>query len=241
MKTRAFANRNLKEMLRDPLQLLFAMGLPAALICMLSLLNQKLGNAIFPIGKLAPGIAAFSFSFLTLFGGMLIANDRSTSFLSRLFAGPMRASEYILGYALPMLPLALMQSVLCLGLGVLFGLPVSWRLLGCLAALIPAALLYIALGLLLGSAFSTQQVTGFGNILIQAGAWLSGLWFDLDLIGGAFKTLCYCLPFAHATELASAALAGNVSAILPHLWPVLAYAAALFALACVVFRKKMKG
>lgn len=241
MKTRAFANRNLKELLRDPLQILFALGLPAALICMLSILRQRIGTNIFPIEGMAPGMAAFSFAFLTLFGGMLIANDRSTSFLSRLFAGPMRASEYILGYALPMLPIALLQGAVCLGLGLAFGLTLSWNLLLCLIALMPAALLYISLGLLLGSACTVSQVTGVGNLLIQASAWLSGLWFDLELIGGAFRSVCLCLPFAHATRLAVCALSGDYAGMLPHLWPVLLYAAAFFGLACWVFRKRMKG
>ena len=241
MKTRAFAVRNLKEMLRDPLQIMFALGLPAALICMLSILSRKIGQSIFPIETLAPGVAVFSFAFLSLFGGMLIANDRSSSFLPRLFAGPMKAHEYILGYALPMLPVALLQGVLCMVLGVAFGLPVSWRLLFCLLAMLPSALLFIALGLLLGSACTVTQVPGVGNILIPAAAWLSGLWFSVDLVGGAFRTICYCLPFAHGLQLASAALTGDYAAILPHLWPVMLYALVFFALACRVFNRKMKG
>ncbi len=239
MKTRAFATRNLKEMLRDPLQLLFAIGLPAALICMLSILRRRIGTEIFPIDTLAPGMAVFSFTFLSLFGGTLIANDRGTSFLSRLFASPMKPSEYILGYALPMFPIAVLQSVVCLGLGLCFGMTLSWNVLLCVAALLPSAFLFIAIGLLLGAAFSATQVTGVGNILIQAAAWLSGLWFDLELVGGAFQTVCLCLPFAHAVRLATAAVTGEYAQLWPHFWPVMLYAGAFFALACVVFRKKM--
>jgi len=72
-------------------------------------------------------------------------------------------------------------------------------------------------------------------------AWLSGTWFDLSLVGGAFKTIAYVLPFANAVDATRAALSGNYSDILKPLLIVIAYAIGIFAVAIIVFRKKMNS
>ena len=70
-------------------------------------------------------------------------------------------------------------------------------------------------------------------------AWLSGTWFDLDLVGGVFKKIAYALPFAHAVDAGRAAVSGDFAAIMPHLWWVIGYALAALLAAVLVFRKKM--
>ena len=113
MRFAAFASRNSKELLRDPLSLIFCIGLPLFLLVLVVVVNRNLPPVeIFKIENFAPGTAVFGFSFLTLFSGMLIGQDRSTSFLTRLFASPLTGSDYILGYSLPLLPIALLQSVI---------------------------------------------------------------------------------------------------------------------------------
>ena len=171
-------------------------------------------SRLFEIEKLAPGIAVFGLSFVSLFSGMLIAKDRSTSFLMRLFASPLSAADFILGYALPLLPIALIQSAICFGASFIFGLPLNANVLLALVVLIPAAVLFIGIGLLAGSVLNDKQVGGVcGALLTNLSAWLSGTWFDLSLVGGAFETIAYLLPFAHAVDAARAAIAGDYMAI----------------------------
>ena len=79
-----------------------------------------------------------------------------------------------------------------------------------------------------------------GALFTNLSAWLSGTWFDLELVGGAFKKIAYALPFVHAVELERAALNGSFSGILPHLVWVLGYAAVTVALAVWLFLRQMK-
>lgn len=241
MRMAAFASRNRKELLRDPFSLLFGIGLPLCLLLLVSTLQKSIAVDLFRIENFAPGIAVFSFSFVSLFSGMLIARDRGSSLLMRLFASPLTASDYILSYSLPLLPIALLQSAVCFAAALFFGLPVTVNVLLTMLVLIPVALLFISFGLLLGSLFTDRQVGGVASILIQVAALLSGMWFDLNMMGGTLKVIGYALPFAHALDATRAALAGDYSMILPHLLWSTGYTVVIFALAVMAFRKQMKG
>ena len=238
--TLAFCGRCRREILRDPLSLLFGVGLPLVLLTLMSLLERNLAVVLFPIEDFAPGMAVFSLTFLMLFGGQLLAADRSSAFLARTFASPMCAGGYLFAYALPLLPLGLAQGAICLGVAMLFGL--EWRigLLWAELALLPGILLYVALGLFLGVLCTDKQIGPLASIIIQAASLLGGIWFDLDLIGGTFGRVARCLPFCRAVQCVQTALAGDFAAMLPHAAVTLGYAAALFAAASVLFRVKMR-
>jgi len=242
MRLSAFASRTSKEILRDPLSIVFCIGLPLFLLILVGVLNQRLPYVEnFAIKNFTPGTAIFSFSFLTLFSGMLIARDRTTSYLARLFASPLTGSDYILGYSLPLLPLALLQSAVFFITAFFFGLPVTVYVLVTLLVLIPAAVLFIGFGLLFGSIFTDKQVGGFFAIFVYIASFFSGMWLDLNMIGGTLKTFAYALPFAHAVDAAKAALSGEYPSIFPHLLWVIGYAVIVFIIAVWAFRKRMKG
>ncbi len=246
MRMLAFASRNRKELTRDPLTLIFGVGFPVVLLFLMNMIYRSVSAIAgpgatpqFEINNLLPGMMVFGLSFLSLFGGLLISGDRDSSFLMRLFASPLTAADFIVGYALPILFVAIVQGLICIVVGVILGAQLSWQLLLSLAALIPCALLYVAFGLLLGSVFSYKQVGGISSILVNLAAWMSGTWFELKLIGGAYETICHVLPFAHAVELVRKVLAGSTD-IWFNLVMVLGWSIAIFALAIVLFKKKMK-
>jgi ABC-2 type transport system permease protein len=236
----AFSGRNTKEMLRDPLNLAFGLGFPVVLLLLLTAIQSNIPVNLFQLERLTPGIAVFGLSFIALFSATLISKDRTTSFLMRLFASPMRASDYILGYTLPLIPMALMQALLCYVVAGILGMQLTANVLLAILVSLPAAALFIGIGLLCGSVFNDKQVGGIcGALLTNLSAWLSGTWFDLDLVGGAFKKIAYALPFAHAVDAGRAAMSGDFSAIMPHLWWVIGYAIVALVAAVLVFRKKM--
>jgi len=242
MRLLAFASRNGKEILRDKLTLFFGIGFPVVLLLLLSAIQANVPVTLFAVENLTPGIAVFGLSFLALFSGLLIAKDRTTALMQRLFTSPLRPSEFIFGYILPLLPMAVAQSILCFLVALPLGLSLSPRILLVLAVLLPADVLFIALGLLCGSVFNDKQVGGIcGALLTNLSAWLSGTWFDVSLVGGVFETIADLLPFCHAVEAGRAALCGNFSGIFPHLWWVIGYAAALSLIAIWAFTKKLKS
>ena len=241
MRMLTFAKRNTKEILRDPLNLGFMFGFPLILIFLLSAIQANIPVPLFEIAHLTPGIAVFGLSFMTLFSATVIAKDRSSSLLQRLYTTPMTPIDFILGYTLPMIPIAILQSIVCYAVAIMLGLPVTVNILPSIASIIPSSLLYISIGLLCGSILTDKQVGGIcGAALTNISAWLSGTWFDLDLVGGAFKKIAYSLPFVHAVEMQRELLAGNFAGIFPHVWWVLGYCAVILTAAVLLFLRQMK-
>lgn len=241
MRMLSLAGRNAKEILRDPINLAFGLGFPLALILLLSAIQASVPVALFELKQLTPGIGVFGLSFVTLFSATVIAKDRGSSFLQRLYTSPLRPADFIFGYTLPMIPISVVQCVICYVAAVLLGLEITVNILYAVVGIIPVSVLYIALGLLCGSVLSDKQVGGVcGALLTNLAAWLSGIWFDLDLVGGVFKKIAYALPFVHAVDLQRAIVAGDFAGMLPHLWWVLGYAAALLVLAVLLFLRQMK-
>ena len=241
MRMLSFAGRNAKEILRDPLNLAFGLGFPLVLLILLSAIQANIPVALFELRQLTPGIAVFGLSFMTLFSATVIAKDRGNAFLQRLYTTPMTAVDFILGYVLPMLPICVGQSLVSYAAAVVLGLDITVNILLALIAIVPVSVLYIAMGLLFGSLLSDKQVGGVcGGLLTNLSAWLSGIWFDLELVGGAFRKIAYALPFVHAVELERAVLAGSFGDAFPHLWWVLGYGLLLAAAAVLCFLRQMK-
>lgn len=241
MRMLTFANRNTKEILRDPLNLFFGLGFPLVLILLLSAIQANVPVPLFEIRHLTPGITVFGLSFMTLFSAAIIAKDRGSSLLQRLYTTPLTPVDFILGYTLPMIPIALMQSVICYLAAMVLGLSFTVNIFYALLLSIPVAMLYVALGLLCGSILTDKQVGGVcGALLTNLSAWLSGIWFDLELVGGTFRKIANVLPFVHAVDMERAALAGNFSDIFPHLWWVLGYTVVTLTAAVLLFLRQMK-
>ena len=241
MRMLTFANRTFKEIIRDPLTVAFGLGFPLVVLLLLTAIQANVPVALFELDKLTPGICVFGLSFVSLFSAMLISKDRETSLQRSLFTTPLTAADFLLGYSLPMLPISVLQSVICYVAALILGLKPTVGILWALLFLLPAALLYIAIGLLCGSLLTDKQVGGIcGALLTNLTAWLSGVWFDVSLMGKVFKKIADALPFIHAVELERAALAGDISAAVHELPIVLGYAVILSAAGIAVFTKKMK-
>lgn len=241
MRVLAFAKRNLNEIIREPLTLIFGLGFPSVLILLLSAIQSNIPVSLFEIDSLAPAMTIFGLSFMTLFSATLISKDRESAFLQRLYATPMRSTDFILGYTLPIIPLSLLQSTICFIIGIILGLKITVNILYSILFIIPISIFFIGLGLLFGSILNTKQVGGIcGALLTNLTAWLSGIWFDLNLVGGVFKRISELLPFYHAVELERAIFANNYTEITGHFLWVAGYAVISISLAIFAFLKQMK-
>lgn len=241
MRTYAFSSRTAKEILRDPLNIMFGLGFPVVLILLLSAIQANIPVSLFEIETLAPGVSVFGLAFMSLFSATLVAKDRESALLQRLYTTPLRAAEYIIGYTLPLIPIAFLQVIVCYAVAIIIGLPVTVNIVYAVLFTLPTALLFISLGLLCGSVLSSKQVGGIcGALLTNLTAWLSGIWFDLSLVGDAFGHVANVLPFVHAVQLERMVLAGDFSDIMPHLLWVTGYMLAVSALAVLLFLRQMK-
>lgn len=241
MRMLTFARRCTKEILRDPINLGFGLGFPLVLLLLLSSLQANIPVNLFEIDTLTPGITVFGLSFMTLFSATLIARDRESSFLQRLYTTPLTGLDFILGYMLPIVPLAIGQSIICYLIAIPLGLTVTGNILYAVMGIIPMAVFNIALGLLCGSVLGVKQVGGIcGALLTNLSAWLSGVWFDLELVGGLFEKVANALPFLHAAEAEKALFRGDLSLAAVHLLPVVLYSLCITAAAVLCFLRQMK-
>ena len=241
MKIMTFAKRCAKEILRDPINLGFGLGFPLILLFLLSTLQANIPVPLFQIERLTPGITVFGLSFITLFSATLVSKDRESALLQRLYTTPLTGMDFILGYMLPLVPIVLGQTMICYLFGIILGLTFSINILYAICGIIPMAIFNIGLGLLCGSVLGSKQVGGIcGALLTNLSAWLSGVWFDLELMGGVFEKIAYALPFVHAAEMEKALVAGHFAEAGAHMIPVVLYALITTAAAVVCFLRQMK-
>ena len=241
MRIMTFAKRCTKEILRDPINLGFGLGFPLILLLLLSAMQANIPVSLFEIDTLTPGITVFGLSFMTLFSATLIAKDRESALLQRLYTTPLTEFDFIIGYMLPILPIAVGQTVICYLFAIPLGLTVSINIIYAIIGIFPMAIFNIALGLLCGSIFGVKQVGGIcGALLTNLSAWLSGVWFDLKLVGGFFEKAANALPFLHAVEMEKALISGNFRLAAAHFLPVLLYSVLITAVAVLCFLRQMK-
>ena len=241
MRMMTFAKRCAKEILRDPINIAFGLGFPLVLLLLLSALQANIPVELFEIDRLTPGITVFGLSFITLFSATLVAKDRESALLQRLYTTPLTKFDFILGYMLPLLPLAIGQSVICYLFAIPLGLTLNINILYAVIGIIPMAIFNIALGLLCGSILGVKQVGGIcGALLTNLSAWLSGVWFDLELVGGVFEKIANLLPFVHAVEMEKALFSGDIALAGTHVLPIALYSIAITLLAALCFLRTKK-
>lgn len=241
MRMFTFAKRCAKEILRDPVNLFFGLVFPLVLLVLLSAIQANIPAEVYEINSLAPGLTTFGLSFITLFSATLIAKDRESALLQRLYTTPLTAIDFIMGYMLPLLPIAIAQTVLCYMFAIPLGADVTINVIYAIIGILPMAIFNIALGLLCGSLLGVKQVGGIcGALLTNLSAWLSGVWFDLNLVGGTFKKIADILPFYHSAQLEKALFNGNFDLVSTHLLPVVLYCVVTTLVAVVCFLRQMK-
>jgi ABC-2 type transport system permease protein len=209
MRFLSLANRNMKEIYRDPVSILLGVAMPVILLALFVSISKNAPIPQFTVQALTPGIIVFSFSFLTMFSAILLSKDRQSALLTRLLASPLKPIGFILAYSLPFIPIALLQIIICLIVAVILGFSLNMLLfLLSLMVLIPIAFACIGVGMILGSLLTENQVAGAGSFVIIISSLFGGAWMDLNMVGGVFKNIGYALPFAHAIDATRAIYTG---------------------------------
>lgn len=249
MKSLVFASRNFKEIIRDPLSWVFCMGFPLVMLALMSVINASIpkeaGMKLFEIPLLAPGIAVFGYTFIMLFACMLVSGDRADAFLLRVFTSPMKPSDYIIGYIIPLIVLAVGQSVITgivsVILGAVQGTAVNFGyMLASVLFSLPAIIMFVSFGLLFGTLCNKNAAPGICSIIISLGGMLGGIWMDVDAIGGTLAKICNALPFVHAVNAARSVYAGDLAGSLSDVGIICVWAAVITVIAVVCYNKKMK-
>ncbi|MBR4112658.1 MAG: ABC transporter permease [Ruminiclostridium sp.] len=249
MKSIVFANRNFKELVRDPLSWIFCLGFPLVMLAIMTVINNSIpaeaGMTLFEIESLAPGIMIFGLTFVMLFACLLIAGDRNEAFLLRIFTSPMKSSDYIMGYIIPLIVLCFGQVVVTLAASLILALASGDKLsipnmLFSVVTAIPSMFMFIGFGLLFGTLFNKNAAPGLSSIIISFSGILGGIWMDVDTIGGTLADICKALPFYHCVKSARLAFGGDFSGSMCESGIVLIWAVIVVAVSIIVFKKKMR-
>jgi ABC-2 type transport system permease protein len=238
MRMLNFAKRNFKELIRDPISLIFEIALP---IFLLFIFQQfHLPEDIYKIENFTPGIILFGFSFISLFSSTLIAKDRTTSFLIRLGTSPMKSSDYILGYILSIIPIVMIQDILFFTVAILLGLPFSIHIIYTIIISIIISIFFIALGILIGSLVSERGTGGIGSLIVQLVCFTSGMYFPKEMVGNFFQVICEILPFESSLNIIKGVLNNNLELIsIRNIITFVLYFLITIIITIVVFKKKM--
>ena len=237
MRIITFAKRNLKEIIRDPLSIIFAIILPLFLLYIFE--QFKIPNEVYNIENFTPGIIIFSLSFITMFTSSLVAKDRSTSLTTRLEVSPMKSIDYILGYSISVLPIVLIQNILLFMTAMLLGLNFSINIIYTILVSIPISLLFISLGILIGTITNEKSSSGVSSIVVQLVAFTSGMYFSIDMVGNTFSTICKILPFQSTLNITKSVLNNSYNNILTSILVVVIYTVITIVLEIFLFKKKM--
>jgi ABC-2 type transport system permease protein len=233
-----FANRNFKELIRDPLSLIFELILPIFLLFVFNQINIPGDN--YKLENFTPGIILFGFSFISLFTSTLISKDRTSSLLIRLNASPMKPRDFILGYILSLLPIVFIQDVLFFITAIILGLNVSINILYTILISIVISILFISLGILIGSFVSEKASGGVGSIIVQLVCFTSGMYFSKDLVGATFAKICEFLPFESALSIIKGVLNNNLDLISTrNIIVFFVYLVMILGISIIVFKKNM--
>lgn len=200
-RTFNFASRNIKELVRDPLGAVFAILLPLFLLFVFR--QFDIPNEAYLPENFTPGIIVFAFSFLTLFESTLISRDRTTALMTRLSVSPMKRAEYVPGYLLSTLPIALLQCLLITAAGVALGLPMRVRVLLAIPAALPAAVLFALFGVFIGNIVSDKAAPGVSSVMCSLSASRAGCISRRSLWARALPRYATCSPSAPARILSA--------------------------------------
>lgn len=251
MRTLNFASRNLKELLRDPLSYIFCLGFPIIMLIIMSVINKSIppqaNMTIFNIDNLSAGISVFGMTFIMLFTALHISKDRSSAFLIRLYVSPMKPAEFIMGYTLPIILMAVIQCLItyisAFIISIILDSPLSIpdMLMSCIL-LIPSEIMFIGFGILFGSIFNDKSAPALCSIVITLSCLLGGIWLDVDNLSAGMKTLCRALPFYYSVKTGRMAVSGNYSFddIGKSMIVVLIYMIIIYIISIVTFNLKMQ-
>ena len=251
-RTIEFTKRNIIELSRDVLGYIFCIAFPILMLVVMSVVNSSIpkqsGMTVFRIDNLTGGIIVFGQAFVMLFTAILVASDRDSSFLMRLFSSPMKSRDFTIGYILPMVMIGIIQAIVTSAASLIiagiinFDIKLSGLILATVLS-IPSSLMFISIGLIFGTILSEKSAPGLCSVIISLGTFMGGIFFDAEGAGGAIYKVCKCLPFMYCTRVARSGVKMDfdwdylgVSMIIVSIVAVVSV-----ILATMIFKAKMKA
>ena len=180
---------------------------------------------------------------MVLFTAVAIVRERERGNLELLITTPVSTLELMVGKIGPYIAIGLIQVTIVLLLGwLLFSVPI----VGSLATLYLAALLFIAASLGLGLLISTLAKTQFQAMQLTIFTFLpsillSGFMFPFDGMPVFARWIGELLPLTHFIRLVRGVMlrGAGMGGMWPDVWPLLLFFAVTMSLAVLKFHKRL--
>ena len=181
-------------------------------------------------GVMAPGLFGF---------GVSLALERDSGLLTLKRALPMPPGAYLLGKMLMAVCVATVVGALLLGLALgVARVPLAgWQVVQLLLVDALGVLPFCALGLLVGTLLKGQGAPGLLNMVYLPMAFLSGLWFPLQMMPKFLQQLAPVWPSYHLNALALHAVGFDTGARWPHVLALLGFTVGFLLLAARRLRR----
>ena len=154
------------------------------------------------ISYVVPSILGMSLMQLGVFAAVPLVADRQKLILKRLQATPLRRWQLVGSNVLMRLLIAVVQTVIIVGVGSLaFHVQIagSWLVIGALILL--GSLAFIALGYVIASFASTEEAAnGMTSVVQFPVMFLSGTFFPIDAMPDALRTVARALPLTYLSD-----------------------------------------
>ena len=196
------------------------------------------------IDFMGPGIIIFGLLILIPTSARIMVSDKEKGFLSRLLTTPARPLDFISGYSLCLVVIAIIQIIIFVAAARGFGMDIVGNLWLAFLVFLLTGLCSIGIGMVVASlSKSENQAEPLCWLFSMPLAMLSGCWFSIDMLPSYLRNIAYAFPYAHTIESARAILIRGVGleAISNDFLFLIGWAVGIFIIGVILFRRSMRS
>ncbi|UNC92220.1 ABC transporter permease [Candidatus Contubernalis alkaliaceticus] len=219
-KTIAIVSVGIRQMLADPVYIMFLIGLPIMMTWVMSFLPVEGG--MYEMAALGVLVMFVALNIITSAGGYILEEKQNGTW-HRILASSTSYWNIMAGYFIKLFMMAIMQSaVLLLSSKYLFGAPWNQGYLEMVVVLIVYIFTMTGLGLFLAGFLKSQgQIQAVAMAVVMIGTMLGGVFFPIDNSNTIIRVIASISPQSWAANTLKEILTVGVSLsslLTPLLW-----------------------
>ena len=196
------------------------------------------------IDFMGPGIIIFGLLILIPTSARIMVHDKEKGFLSRLLTTPTRPWEFILGYSLCLVAIAIAQIIIFMVAAWGLGMDIVGSLWLAFLIFFLTGLCSIGIGMVVASlSKSENQAEPLCWLIAMPLAMLSGCWFSIEMMPSYLRSVAYAFPYAHTIDASRGVLIRGVGteAISGDLLFLVGWTLVIFIIGVILFRRSMRS
>lgn len=193
---------------------------------------------------MGPGIIVFGLLILIPTSARTMVRDKEKGFLARLLTTPTRPVEFISGYLLCLVVIAIAQIIIFMVGAWSLGMDIVGSMWLAFLVFFFTGLCSIGIGMVVASLTrSENQAEPLCWLFAMPLAMLSGCWFSIELLPSYLRAVASAFPYAHTIAAARAVLIRGVGleAINTDMLFLVGWAVVVFLIGVILFRRSMRS